>query len=81
MSSAPERSLPKAVVFGCASASLGADEAALFGEIDPLGFILFARNIENPDQVRRLTDALRESVGRADAPVLIDQEGGRARRA
>ena len=46
----------------------------------PWGFILFARNVESPDQVRKLVGALRETVGRADAPVLIDQEGGRVQR-
>ncbi len=49
-------------------------------EADPLGFILFRRNCETPDQVRALVDALRDAVGRPDAPVLIDQEGGRVAR-
>src|SRR5690606_26010370 len=44
------------------------------------GFILFRRNCETPDQVRRLVDSLRSAVGRDDAPVLIDQEGGRVQR-
>jgi beta-N-acetylhexosaminidase len=48
--------------------------------VKPWGFILFARNVESPDQVRGLTAALRETVGRADAPILIDQEGGRVQR-
>lgn len=80
--SAPE-SLParsRAVVFGCAGPSLSADEAAFFRDSDPLGFILFRRNCETPEQVRRLVADLRASVGRADAPVLIDQEGGRVAR-
>ncbi|MDJ1008603.1 MAG: glycoside hydrolase family 3 N-terminal domain-containing protein [Paracoccaceae bacterium] len=54
-------------------------EAAFFRDADPWGFILFARNIDTPDQVRRLTGALRDAVGR-DAPVFIDQEGGRVQR-
>ena len=54
-------------------------EAAFFRDADPWGFILFARNCETPDQLRRLTGALRESVGRK-APILIDQEGGRVQR-
>jgi len=54
-------------------------EAAFFGDCDPWGFILFARNVVEPAQLRRLTAELRESVGR-DAPVLIDQEGGRVQR-
>ncbi len=49
-------------------------------DADPLGFILFARNIADPGQVTRLTASFRETVGRADAPVLVDQEGGRVQR-
>ena len=73
----PERRSPRAVVCGCAGPSLTADERQFFREADPLGFILFARNCRDPDQVRALIGTLRESVGRADAPILIDQEGGR----
>ncbi len=68
-----------AAIFGCAGPRLLPDEAAFFREADPYGFILFARNIETPDQVRHLTGAMREAVGR-DAAVLIDQEGGRVQR-
>jgi beta-N-acetylhexosaminidase len=70
---------PLAVIFGCEGPVLGPDEAAFFREADPLGFILFARNVETPDQLRRLTGDLRAAVGR-DAPVLVDQEGGRVQR-
>lgn len=73
-------SLPRAVIFGCAGPELSNWERRLFAEADPLGFILFQRNCDDPTQVRRLVRALRESVGRADAPVLIDQEGGRVLR-
>jgi beta-N-acetylhexosaminidase len=58
---------------------LSPKEAAFFRDADPWGFILFARNCETPDQLRRLTYDLRDSVGRA-APILIDQEGGRVQR-
>lgn len=68
------------MIFGCAGTRLGADERALFRDAGPLGFILFARNAEDPDQLRRLVDDLRAAVGRHDAPVLIDQEGGRVQR-
>jgi len=71
---------PAAVVFGCAGHRLSAGEARFFADADPLGFILFARNVESPGQVADLVLALREAVGRADAPVLIDQEGGRVQR-
>lgn len=68
-----------AVVLGCAGPVLGADEAAFFRAADPWGFILFARNVETPVQLARLTADLRAAVGR-DAPVFTDQEGGRVQR-
>jgi beta-N-acetylhexosaminidase len=71
---------PAAVIFGCAGPALAAAERDFFRDTDPLGFILFQRNCETPAQVRRLVTELREAVGRADAPVLIDQEGGRVAR-
>ena len=71
---------PRAVIVGCAGEELSLEESRFFSEADPLGFILFRRNCVSPAQVRRLVDALRGSVGRADAPVLIDQEGGRVAR-
>ena len=69
----------RAVIFGCAGPTLAPAERAFFRASEPWGFILFARNVETPAQLRRLTADLRESVGR-DAPVLIDQEGGRVAR-
>ncbi len=68
-----------AAIFGCDGPRLKPAERAFFAEAQPWGFILFARNCETPDQVRRLTASLREAVGR-DAPVLVDQEGGRVQR-
>jgi len=70
-------SIPRAAIFGCAGLDLTDDERAFFRDADPLGFILFARNVETPERTRRLVDDLRSSVARADAPVLVDQEGGR----
>ena len=72
--------MPKSAILGCAGPQLSRDERRFFAEQDPLGFILFARNCETPEQVRALVDQLRDAVGRADAPVLIDQEGGRVQR-
>src|SRR5437763_15431066 len=71
---------PRAMILGCAGAALAPEERDFFRDADPLGFILFQRNCVDPDQLHRLVEALRESVGRADAPVLIDQEGGRVAR-
>lgn len=71
---------PRAVIFGCRGPRLTGDERAFFRDADPLGFILFQRNCERPDQVRALVAELRDAVGRSDAPVLIDQEGGHVAR-
>ena len=77
--------LPRAAIFGCAGPDLTADERAFFRDADPLGFILFARNIDTQSNDARaralaLTEELRSCVARADAPVLLDQEGGRVAR-
>lgn len=71
---------PAAAILGCSGLTLTDQERRFFQAVNPLGFILFARNVDNPDQVRALVRSLREAVGRADAPVLIDQEGGRVQR-
>lgn len=71
---------PSATILGgIAGLRLTADEAAFFREADPFGFILFGRNIADPAQVAALTASLRDAVGR-DAPVFVDQEGGRVQR-
>ncbi len=75
-----DRARPRPVIFGCAGERLGTAERRFFAEADPLGFILFRRNCREPGQVRDLVASLRDCVGRADAPVLIDQEGGRVAR-
>lgn len=68
-----------AAIYGLAGLELTPDEKAFFRDADPWGFIVFARNIEGPRQLSRLTNALRDCVGR-DAPILVDQEGGRVAR-
>jgi beta-N-acetylhexosaminidase len=72
-------STPAAAILGCAGTMLTRDEARFFADAQPWGYILFARNIDTPDQVRALTADLRDAAGR-DAPILIDQEGGRVQR-
>ena len=69
-----------AVIYGFEGLALTADEISFFREINPWGYIVFARNIETPDQVLRLTDSLRDLSGRANLPILVDQEGGRVAR-
>jgi len=73
-------STSSAAILGCAGTTLTAEEVAFFRDVKPWGFILFKRNIADPEQVRALTAALRNTVGRDDAPILIDQEGGRVAR-
>ncbi|WP_269582199.1 beta-N-acetylhexosaminidase [Roseibium sp. Sym1] len=72
--------MTKAFVTGCAGPRLSADEFSFMRAERPWGLILFARNIETPDQVVDLTNTFRDAVGRDDAPVLVDQEGGRVQR-
>jgi len=69
----------RAVIFGLAGRKLLAGERAFFADSAPWGFVLFARNVESPAQLSRLTADLRDAAGR-DVPVLIDQEGGRVAR-
>lgn len=69
-----------ALICGCAGPTLQAQERAFLREALPWGLILFKRNVVDRAQLRALTDAFRDIVGRADAPVLIDQEGGRVQR-
>ncbi len=68
-----------ACILGCAGLRLRPDEAAFFREADPWGFILFARNVADPAQLAALTAELRAAVGR-EAPIFVDQEGGRVAR-
>lgn len=70
----------KAMIVGCSSTALTQEEIALFGEHKPWGLILFARNIGTAEEITALTAHYRDIVGRADAPVFIDQEGGRVQR-
>src|SRR5919197_548260 len=70
----------KAVILGCAGKARSADERAFYRDERPWGFILFARNIGEPSEIADLVASLRDSVGRPDAPVFIDQEGGRVQR-
>ena len=72
--------MSSAVIFGCLGHTLSEAERAFFAETRPWGFILFRRNVDTPDQVRALVDALRASIYDPNAPILIDQEGGRVQR-
>ncbi|MEO6247821.1 MAG: beta-N-acetylhexosaminidase [Sphingomicrobium sp.] len=69
-----------AAILSLGGLSLTPDEAALFREADPAGYILFGRNIADREQLRALTNALRALHGRDDLAILIDQEGGRVAR-
>lgn len=72
--------MTKAFITGCADLTLSAEERAFFAGERPWGLILFRRNVSDPSQVADLVTAFREAVGVGNAPVLIDQEGGRVQR-
>ncbi|WP_421694944.1 beta-N-acetylhexosaminidase [Aestuariivirga sp.] len=69
-----------AFISGCAGHALSPAECAFFARTSPWGLILFRRNCETPDQLKALTSAFRQAVGRKNAPVFVDQEGGRVQR-
>lgn len=71
--------MTSAAIYGCLGHSLSDAERHFFKSVSPWGFIIFARNIDTPEQVRALTAEFRDVVG-WNAPVLIDQEGGRVAR-
>lgn len=68
-----------ATILDATGLRLSGEEKALFRAVNPFGFILFARNLETPDQIRALCADFRDAVGR-DCPITIDQEGGRVQR-
>jgi beta-N-acetylhexosaminidase len=70
----------KAFIIGVSGTELAAEEREFIASERPWGFILFKRNVGTPAQVASLVGRLRDAAGAADAPVLIDQEGGRVQR-
>jgi beta-N-acetylhexosaminidase len=70
----------QAAIYGVEAFELTSSERDFFRDAEPAGFILFKRNCGTRDQVLRLTDSFRDLTGRADLPILIDQEGGRVAR-
>jgi beta-N-acetylhexosaminidase len=70
----------KAFISGCEGQTLTSFERDFFATEQPWGLILFGRNCADPQQVRDLVGAFREVVARPEAPVLIDEEGGRVQR-
>jgi beta-N-acetylhexosaminidase len=70
---------PRAFISGIAASTLSVAERSFLRDADPWGVILFERNVESPEQLKRLTASVGEALGR-DAPILVDQEGGRVQR-
>lgn len=68
------------VIFGCRGLALTSEERDFFRSSNPLGLIVFDRNVQNPVQLKNLIADFRAAVGRKNAPVLVDQEGGRVQR-
>ena len=73
-------SIPAAAIFGFRGPVLDRQEIDFFREVNPLGFVVFERNICSPEQLRSLTRSLCDISQREDVPILIDQEGGRVSR-
>ena len=73
-------SVSKAMILGASGAALTPEEISLYRDERPWGFILFARNCLELPQIADLVASMRDAVARPDAPVLIDQEGGRVQR-
>jgi beta-N-acetylhexosaminidase len=70
----------RAFITGLSGTAITTDEQAFLRATSPWGLILFKRNVVSPDQITALTGHFRDLLGRPDAPVLIDQEGGRVQR-
>src|ERR687895_191743 len=70
----------RAFITGVEGTALTVAERAFLRDADPWGLILFKRNVDNPGQVKQLVAEFRAEIGRDDAPVLVDQEGGRVQR-
>lgn len=70
----------KNIIFGLSGKALTVAEREFFAKVNPYGFILFSRNIENPDQVKSLIQELNDCVANTNLHILVDQEGGRVRR-
>ena len=72
--------MPRAFICGLPGTALAEDDRRFLAESQPWGVILFARNVGSADEVRRLCEDVRSVLGRDDAPILVDQEGGRVQR-
>jgi beta-N-acetylhexosaminidase len=72
--------MPRAFITGLSGTALTPEERSFLRQADPWGLILFKRNVETPDQLHALIADFREAIGRVEAPVLVDQEGGRVQR-
>ena len=68
------------IIFGIQGTKLSKEEADFFRNTKPFGFILFTRNLENPDQVRKLIKDLKDCAELEEIPILIDEEGGSVQR-
>ena len=69
-----------AAMLSCSSIKLSDAEKCLFEKYNPLGVTLFGRNLVSPAQIQALTKEIKETVGRDDVLIAVDQEGGRVRR-
>ena len=70
----------KAAILGCSGLTLREEERQFFAKHEPVGFILFGRNIQSPEQVMSLVSALKDCIAASNPLILVDQEGGRVAR-
>ncbi len=75
-----KKHLPKPIICGVSSTSLTDIEKEIYVKTNPLGFVVFKKNLSNKEQSKKLCSELRDILGRSDAPILIDQEGGMVNR-
>jgi len=73
-------SLPKPLIFGISGTSVNELERDFYSKIQPVGFVLFRKNLVDKSQSKKLCEELRLMLGRENAPILVDQEGGSVNR-
>ena len=70
----------KAIIFGIKNTKLTSNEINFFKKNKPWGIILFSRNIKNIEQLKKLTQKIRNILKDKNYPIMIDQEGGSVNR-
>lgn len=69
----------QSIIVGVGGSTLSTEERQLFKKHQPGGYILFGRNIKDPQELRNLIDELK-ALSKIPPIFTIDQEGGRVAR-